>query len=168
MAIRIDNATSCTGRAQAGTLELLRLIRERYPTAKSAGIYNCRPVRGSSSTQSVHSEGRAVDVDPASTSQGDNIAAWVIKNRQSLQVQRVIWNKRIWDDSKGWRAYTGTNDHTDHLHIEQNWDGATRTDFSGLSSGVMLAGGAWWQWAIVGMIGAGFVYEIIKTKRKKR
>ena len=44
-----------------------------------------------------------------------------------LGIQYVIWNKRIWGSynaSAGWRAYTGANKHTDHVHISFTWAGA--------------------------------------------
>lgn len=34
------------------------------------------------------------------------------------RLQRVIWNRRVWDPSRGWRNYTGANPHTTHAHIE--------------------------------------------------
>lgn len=34
------------------------------------------------------------------------------------RLQRIIWNRRIWDPQRGWRAYTGSSPHTAHAHIE--------------------------------------------------
>lgn len=34
------------------------------------------------------------------------------------RLQRVIWNRRIWDPKRGWRNYSGANPHTAHAHIE--------------------------------------------------
>lgn len=33
------------------------------------------------------------------------------------RIKYVIWNRRIWNPAAGWRAYTGANPHTSHLHL---------------------------------------------------
>jgi hypothetical protein len=41
----------------------------------------------------------------------------------------VIWNKKIWSSynaSAGWRAYTGADPHTSHMHISLSWAGAQK------------------------------------------
>jgi hypothetical protein len=53
---------------------------------------------------------------------GDNLANYFIRNADRLAVLYVIWFKRIWLPSSGWRAYTGGNgdpssDHTNHVHL---------------------------------------------------
>jgi peptidoglycan hydrolase-like protein with peptidoglycan-binding domain len=39
----------------------------------------------------------------------------------------VIWNGKIWSTyrlSEGWRKYTGSESHADHIHISMAWNGA--------------------------------------------
>lgn len=34
------------------------------------------------------------------------------------RLQRIIWYRRTWTPARGWQAYTGSNGHTAHAHIE--------------------------------------------------
>jgi hypothetical protein len=56
---------------------------------------------------------------------GDNLAAYYVDNADRLGVLYVIWFKRIWLPSSGWRAYNNGNgdpssDHTNHVHLSMN------------------------------------------------
>ncbi len=49
-----------------------------------------------------------------------------------LGIMYIIFNKRIWRayGDPGWGSYSGTNPHTDHIHISLSYDGSTgRTSF---------------------------------------
>jgi len=53
---------------------------------------------------------------------GDNLSVWFIDNSRALGVLYVIWFKRIWLPSSGWRAYKRgqgdpSSDHTNHVHL---------------------------------------------------
>ncbi|WP_203939247.1 coiled-coil domain-containing protein [Spirilliplanes yamanashiensis] len=53
---------------------------------------------------------------------GTNLANYYINNASRLGVLYVIWFKRIWLPSSGWRAYSRGNgdpssDHTNHVHL---------------------------------------------------
>ncbi|MDG4764988.1 hypothetical protein O7632_12890 [Solwaraspora sp. WMMD406] len=53
---------------------------------------------------------------------GDNLANYYINNADRLGVLYVIWYKRIWLPSSGWKAYSGaggdpSSDHTNHVHL---------------------------------------------------
>ncbi|WP_420115615.1 coiled-coil domain-containing protein [Micromonospora sp.] len=53
---------------------------------------------------------------------GNNLAAYFIRNADRLGVLYVIWFKRIWLPSSGWKAYSGGNgdpssDHTTPVHL---------------------------------------------------
>lgn len=52
---------------------------------------------------------------------GDQLAAWFLANADRLAVLYVIWYKRIWMPSTGWRTYTGdgtpAGDHMNHVHL---------------------------------------------------
>jgi hypothetical protein len=43
-----------------------------------------------------------------------------IKRDNNIAVKYVIWNRRIWSKARngeGWRAYSGSNPHTRHMHV---------------------------------------------------
>lgn len=52
---------------------------------------------------------------------GNNLAAYFIRNANTLGVLYVIWFRQIWLPSSGWRAYNGGGDpssaHTNHVHL---------------------------------------------------
>lgn len=80
-----------------------------------------------------HAEGLALDfmtyehgdgVDdpgPRRDGVGNAIAAYVLENRVRLNVEYVIWNRRIASalsqPAWSWRTYYGDNPHTDHVHV---------------------------------------------------
>ena len=90
---------------------------------------------------SEHKEGRALDwglsiANPAEKAAGDAFVGWLTAvgpddrvgyNARRLGVMYVIWNGQIWSNSSAsaqWRAYTGSNPHTDHVHVSLSWQGA--------------------------------------------
>lgn len=80
-----------------------------------------------------HPKGRACDfasdkggfggvATGASKSYGDRLADYFIANAGRLGVLYVIWFKRIWLPSSGWKSYSRGNgdpssDHTNHVHL---------------------------------------------------
>jgi hypothetical protein len=100
--------------------------------AKAAGFkhfVSCFRPQGSGE----HPKGRACDfaADPdgfggvasgASKDYGTRLANYFINNSDRLGVLYVIWFRRIWLPSSGWKAYTRGNgdpasDHTNHVHL---------------------------------------------------
>jgi peptidoglycan DL-endopeptidase CwlO len=100
--------------------------------AKSAGFtrfVSCYRSGGSGE----HPKGRACDFSATTggfggvasgdaRTYGDNLANYFIRNADRLAVLYVIWFKRIWLPSSGWKAYSGGNgdpssDHTNHVHL---------------------------------------------------
>lgn len=68
---------------------------------------------------SDHNLGNAFDIthDPRVGCHGDVIAAAALRDSRT---KYVIWNRRIWNVSRGdtaWRRYTGDNPHTKHCHV---------------------------------------------------
>jgi hypothetical protein len=118
-----QRAEGPSGGAQPGTIALTTYITSKWSGTRSLGIYNPRMIRGSSTSWSIHAEGRAVDIgvglDADGEAIGDMVAEWVTDNASRLGVQYLIWNRQSWTQSRGWRAYTGVSPHRDHLHIEQ-------------------------------------------------
>jgi hypothetical protein len=80
-----------------------------------------------------HPKGRACDfaadkngfggvASGASKTYGTNLANYFIHNSDTLGVLYVIWFKRIWLPSSGWKSYSGaggtpSTDHTNHVHL---------------------------------------------------
>ena len=79
-----------------------------------------------------HPKGRACDFAAAAggfgglatggnRTYGNNLAAWGINNADRLGVLYIIWFRRIWMPSTGWRSYSGSGspsaEHTNHVHI---------------------------------------------------
>ena len=84
---------------------------------------------------SAHYEGRAVDVfvrpvSPAHKVRGWAIAQYLVANADRLDIETVIFDKRIWTAGKrsgeGWRDYTPPErsgsravlEHRDHVHVD--------------------------------------------------
>lgn len=94
-----------------------------HPPARSLGIYNYRPVRGSTSL-SIHAEGRALDigypvVNGKAHTEGHNLLRRLGGAGRTLGIQAIIWDRRIYSArTPAGRAYTGVNPHIDHLHVE--------------------------------------------------
>lgn len=69
-------------------------------------------------SKSDHYTGHALDVmvfkDKA---KGDMIQKWVFANWQRLGVKYVIWQRVYYPHPGEGETYTGSNPHTDHVHI---------------------------------------------------
>ncbi len=117
-------ATKCSDGPTPGAKAFMAWFLGAYAGrgGKNLGIYNCRTVRGGTTT-SLHGEGRAVDfgINPHGAAYGTELAEQLRVHSAELGVQCVIWNRRIWSGSypaAGWRTYSGVNAHVDHLHVE--------------------------------------------------
>ncbi|MFC7529548.1 coiled-coil domain-containing protein [Actinoplanes sp. GCM10030250] len=65
------------------------------------------------------------DATGASKTYGNNLANYFINNAEKLDVLYVIWFRRIWLPSSGWKSYSGaggdpSSDHTNHVHLSVN------------------------------------------------
>lgn len=123
---------SCSGRAQPGTVALLKYTLERFPYATSMGIYNCRNIRGGSSL-SIHSCGRAMDVGiptlsngRANTELGHPIVLFFDKYSSEFGIMGQIYDRVRYDrgDPRG-AYYGGAHPHYNHDHVEQRSEKAT-------------------------------------------
>jgi hypothetical protein len=116
----------CLGHVQPGTKALEEALIAKWGST-SDGIYNCRNVRGGS-TKSAHAEGRAVDFHWTNEASGFQIANALVALNAQLGIQVLIFWDRIWSyphADEGFRPYHGQDPHHSHLHVEQNWSGAT-------------------------------------------
>jgi hypothetical protein len=122
--MRYEPATAIGTGPTPGALALERWCVERgYGTA---GIYNPRNVRGSSSTLSLHAEGRAFDLTAGNRSDDDvtQLVDQLVRHCDALGVQMVIWQRRSWRIGRSWQPYSGADPHTSHAHIELTRDAA--------------------------------------------
>ena len=137
-----NGGRDCSGGFTKGAVALSDWLRSRYRNTRTIGGYSCRPNTANTAQMSLHAEGRALDwMISAGTSANRATVARFVKKVSSgnwrlgraMGIQEVIWNRRIWTSarhSEGWRAYTGPNPHTDHVHIGINRAGASkRTSF---------------------------------------
>lgn len=123
-----EPAARDSGGPMPGARALMAACLALYPPATNLGIYNPRDQRGTNVT-SLHAEGRAIDVGypdvggPSGRGHpvGQQLANDMVRYHAELGVQCVIYYRRIWSTTKpSWRAYSGTDPHTGHLHIELN------------------------------------------------
>ena len=160
--LRTDAADHCSGGPSAGAQNLLAFLEYWWPRGESDGIYNCRTI-GSTSSYSLHAEGRAVDFHLDVNNDGDLAAGqairkWFIADDSSgvhyamarrFGVQEIIFNKHIWTAaraSEGWRVYDvppGGDAHYTHIHIGINRPAANqnRTAWTGFHACRPRAGG---------------------------
>ena len=136
---RYVGQSTCSPKAKPGTVAFANLLLRTYPNSRSLGISRACNVGG----QSEHKEGRAFDWGVSVHSARDRASVnaliqWLFKsdaygNRYAmarrLGIQYIIWNHRIWGSyaaGAGWRKYTGSNPHTDHVHFSLSWAGARK------------------------------------------
>ena len=116
-------SSRCAAGPASGARALMAWSLETYAEAFSMGIYNCRPVRGSTAP-SVHGEGRADDVgfpiiDGRANPAGHRLVGRLGEHGKRLGIQAVIFDRTIWSaTSPGGRRYDGVAPHRDHAHIE--------------------------------------------------
>lgn len=117
-----------------GSANLMTVTLDRHPELHSLGICACRDIRNSSDP-SVHRRCGALDVagrfraDPAVTTFVDAL----VLVADQLGVQRIIWNRRIWDCRRGWHFYTGpAGAHDDHTHVELTRNAARTLTMNGI------------------------------------
>ena len=123
------------GRCQTGTRALGLAIAKVWPEFISLrGGYGCYSYRAKTSGPgwSLHAEGRALDIGvPSGTGQlGWQLACELVAHRVVYGVQRVVWDKHIWTVERidTWhRLQPTTQQHTDHIHVEQYWHAALRS-----------------------------------------
>ena len=129
---------SCDPVVKPGTEALRTLLLETYG-GRDLGITRACTI----GSTSEHKEGRAFDwglnvTVPAEKAIADQFLAWLLEagpdgvagyNARRLGIMYVIWNARIWgaySAAAGWKAYTGAEAHTDHIHISLSWAGAMK------------------------------------------
>ena len=129
---------SCDPVAKPGTLAVRSMLLATYG-GRDLGITRGCDVGATSE----HKEGRAWDWTVSADDAYDRAAArkvftWLLRAdaqgrrfamARRLGVMYIIHNRRIWGSyqaEEGWRAYVGTNPHTDHVHFSFSWAGARK------------------------------------------
>lgn len=132
-----ERCYSCSGKAQPGTVALLKYLLVKFPYARSMGIYNCRNVAGTS-TKSIHSCGRALDLGiptlsngRANTALGHPVVRFLDQYSTELGIHGQIYDRVRYDrNSPRGRYYGGAHPHYDHDHIEQTLAKATSLTYA--------------------------------------
>jgi hypothetical protein len=72
--------------------------------------------------KSDHNTGDALDLGITNLDQGTAVSQKLIQDAATRNIKYIIFNKQIWNPSKGneWRPYTGDDPHIGHVHISFN------------------------------------------------
>lgn len=136
---RYEGQSTCSPTDKPGTQALRDLVLAAYPATASISI--SRACSGSDTSE--HKEGRAWDwrVDrykPADDASARELLGWLLAtdrygnpaaNARRLGIMYMIYDRKIWMAARpadGWRDYTGSSPHTDHVHFSLSWDGANK------------------------------------------
>jgi hypothetical protein len=129
--------TTCSPTAKTGVSRFSASVLKSYPGTGSYGIVRGCAVGG----RSEHKEGRAWDWavnadDSRQRAQAHDLMRWLFAtdatgqraaNARRVGLMYLIFDRRIWSayaGGTGWRAYSGANPHTDHMHLSFSWAGA--------------------------------------------
>src|SRR6476469_7654797 len=126
--------SQCLSTVQPGTQLLRDLLTTTYGMTSFGTLRAC-----SGTATSEHNEGRALDVmldvsDPQDATVARSFLGWLLAtdaqghtfaNARRLGVMYLIWNKQMWRAyDPVWKPYTGSSEHTDHIHVSLSWEGA--------------------------------------------
>ncbi|MCB9585250.1 MAG: VCBS repeat-containing protein [Polyangiaceae bacterium] len=137
--------TTCDPSEKPGVAGFRDLLLDTYPGTRNLGIIRGCSVGGTSE----HKEGRAFDwgVNYYNGTERDiayTVIDWLLKTDQHgnacaiarrFGVMYMIWNRQIWSAyrspngscaASGWSGYSGSNPHTDHVHLSFSWAGARK------------------------------------------
>lgn len=128
--------SKCDPHVKRGVVAFRKLVMKAFPTTGEG--YFTRPC--SIGGQSEHKDGRAWDWMVSYYSRSDRqkvetLFRWLFEKdargrrfarARRLGIMYLIWNKRIWSPWEGWRAYTGSSPHRDHVHFSFSWPGARK------------------------------------------
>lgn len=144
-----DGADSCSATDKPGAVALKTLILAAYPGTTGSISRAC----GSGSSE--HYEGRALDWMVSADTQrplAEDLFRWLFAEdsygnkdamARRLGIMYIIFDRKMWrayGADEGWQDYSGSNPHTDHVHISMAWDGALQdtTWFTGADAGMRL------------------------------
>ncbi len=128
--------TICDPHVKPGVASFRRIVMRAFPTTGAGYFTRDCHIGG----QSEHKDGRAWDWMVSASSASDTrkvnkLFDWLLQRdgrgenyarARRIGIMYMIWNRRIWFPSGGWRAYTGSSPHTDHVHFSFSWPGARK------------------------------------------
>lgn len=104
-------------------------VVRRFRKVSSGGIRRSPPKDATPGRhRDPHEDYRAVDAMVSEFEVGDEVANWLVTWADVIGVQYVLWCRYEWSASpygSRWEPYTGTNPHTDHVHIELSEEAAS-------------------------------------------
>ena len=113
-----------------GAKALLDVLKTRTGThpgrdTKVDGIFNKRPVRGSTTVWSTHAVSRGIDLGMKVTPEGQQLGNFLLvvllSKAEALGIQQIIWNDGKFDvvyRPGGYVKRSSKQNHKNHLHIE--------------------------------------------------
>jgi hypothetical protein len=130
---------TCSPTEKPGVVDFRHILLTTYTGSRNLGIIRGCSVGGTSE----HKEGRAWDWGvrasvPREAQYARDLLNWLLTRDphgnanarfRRFGVMYIIWNRQIWAGyraSQGWRSYSGSNPHTDHVHFSFGWPGARR------------------------------------------
>jgi hypothetical protein len=171
-------AVKCEPTAQSGVIAFKDFVLEQLGGANAGIARGCEHHKVGPDGQihwSVHHEGRGWDWhvmanEPDDVARVDALIEWLTKtdkygneyaNWRRTGLNNLIWDRRSFRPQKGWRPYTGSSPHSDHVHFAFSWPGARgETSFyQWLAGGAPLPGPAPPRsWVLPGLaVGGGLV-----------
>jgi FG-GAP-like repeat len=131
-----DGQSTCSPSPKPGTVAFMNMVMTHFG-GSSLGISRACTIGGTSE----HKEGRAWDWSnnagrAADRARVQRVFTWLFAtdahcnryaNARRLGIMYVIWNRQffgLYDTEEGWRPYTGSSPHTDHVHFSLTRDGA--------------------------------------------
>jgi hypothetical protein len=119
-----ERCPGCASGPAPGAAALMAYwLEHSRPVGSSLGIFNCRPIRGSSAL-SVHACGRAADLGVPVNAAGHR-AAYEFLRRLAPHLTRLgvcyfIFNRTQWSSTRArsGERYAGVHPHYDHIHME--------------------------------------------------
>ena len=128
--------SKCDPHVKRGVVAFRKLVMKAFPTTGEGYFTRACSIGG----PSEHKDGRAWDWMVSYYSKSDRqkvsrLLGWLFEKdargrrfarARRLGIMYLIWNKRIWSPWEGWRAYTGSSPHRDHVHFSFSWAGARK------------------------------------------
>lgn len=112
-----DSSTSMNGPGvNPNVPKLWDIVSAKYPSIENWGIWGDEKHKN---RKSDHNTGDAIDIAIAKND-GNQIAKTIEANATAYNVKYMIHNSRIWKPSTGWQPYTGSHDHSEHIHVSFN------------------------------------------------
>lgn len=136
-----ESCPDCSAGPTPGSRAVMAYWLESFDgIASSMGIYNCRPVRESSSL-SMHACGRADDLGVPVSVAGHRVAVEFLTrlapHAKSLGIQLLIFSRQSGSARHPWPTrYGGVHPHYDHIHLELNRRAAERLTLATLRARV--------------------------------